>query len=226
MSETRGRWSRFYDKVFQGKTAVWTAIFTGVLAVFTILLFRVSNDSRTDNVGTQRAFISMVAVGGQPLSTPDGSKLIAIRMFPTWQNSGTTPAKEAISQVSWEVWPSDLPEGFTFPDQSKRERRKFVLGPKAGSSMFMDPMSIDQFKDVKDGKFRLFVWGWVKYNDIFAGTPTRLTEFCTEIVSISATKADMTDPANSFNWSGNNCRDFNCFDESCVDYKTRINAKE
>ncbi|WP_353071484.1 hypothetical protein [Tunturiibacter gelidiferens] len=218
MENKVGFWRGFYNVIFRGKAAMWNGIFALLLVVFTCLLYRVSDQTAAANVATQRAFISFSGVGGQNISDPTGKTLVGMSLSPVWQNSGTTPGRDAISQVNWQVWPTDIPEGFTFPDNSSVERRKFVIGPKTPLALQMGGIPIEQFDQVRQRKFRLFVFGWVRYRDIFPDTPVRLTEFCSEIVNIASTKADMTDPTNNFSWAAQGCREYNCYDEECPDY--------
>jgi hypothetical protein len=87
----------------------------------------------------------------------------------------------------------------------------------------MTPIQIssEDLEKVAEGKKHLFVWGWTTYRDIFTGTPKRLSEFCTEVVSITWTKPDHTDAASDINTVNPPCPTHNCYDEDCVDYSSR-----
>jgi len=71
----------------------------------------------------------------------------------------------------------------------------------------------------------LYVWGWLSYHDVFAGTPTRLSEFCDEITNIRSSKPDMTDPTSQITWNLSLCPVRNCSDEECSDYKEKTSGK-
>ena len=86
----------------------------------------------------------------------------------------------------------------------------------------MIPITV--FNEVAAHRQRLFVWGWTTYRDVFWRTPTRLSEFCTEISNVTG---GLSDPAtaNSINWQTNACRTHNCYDEDCVDYQGKTKGK-
>ena len=65
---------KFYDTVFRGKAAMWTACFTGVLGVFSYLLWQANDISNQTAIATQRAFITFnglylekIGTGGVPI---------------------------------------------------------------------------------------------------------------------------------------------------------------
>ena len=67
----------------------------------------------------------------------------------------------------------------------------------------------------------MFVWGWITYDDIFKNTPRHLSEFCDEITNIKGTPEDITDPAANITWELSLCREHNCSDERCADYREK-----
>jgi hypothetical protein len=42
-------------------------------------------------------------------------------------------------------------------------------------------VAIADVKKVVAKTYRLFVWGWIDYDDVFEGTPRRRTEFCFDV---------------------------------------------
>lgn len=214
--------NRIWENFFKNRASAWTAIFTGVLSVFTILLFYVAKNSYEASRMTQRTTASFVGIQpAQKVISPDGKKWMAEQMLIVWVNSGETPARTGLSHSSWESWPNELPQGFNFPDLGDEKPRNFVLSPKGiGSTGMVIP--IENFDFVRQGKSHLFLWGWVVYHDIFVGTPKRLTEYCVELTSMKAVKPDITDPTNDLTWQISTCKAHNCYDEDCADYNEGI----
>jgi hypothetical protein len=161
-------WKHF----FEGKSAAWTAIFTLALAVFSYWLYVVAYQTNETTRATQRAFVSFAGMRGGARIVHD-ERVVAVQMTIPWENSGTTPAKSGLSQFNWQSFPSDLPKNFHFPDLPGVDKRIFVIGPKHVASGSIT-VPVTELDDVRKGKFRLFVWGWIIYRDIFPNTPVRV----------------------------------------------------
>lgn len=212
---------KIWEKLFVGKSTAWTALFTCALVVVTILLFSIHRMTNQISMITQRAFINFLGIEGMKVVDDQSKKVIALQFLVAWGNSGTTPTKNAVGQCNIQLWPAELPKGFAFGDLAKLEKRPLVIGPKATVRAPL-LVSIDVLNHVRQKKSHLYVWGWITYHDIFSGTPTRLTEFCSEIINVTPTKPDMTDPSCEINWQIVSCPEHNCYDEDCPDYQTRI----
>ena len=206
-----------WDKYVLGKSAGWTAI---LIMVFTGILAWVAYKANENSVTTQRAFVNFNGITGMKVMRADSKGLAGINFFVNWTNSGTTPTKTATGQVNIQSWRSELPKGFNYADLATVEKRAFVIGPKATVSQLVG-VTIDDIKDVREGKSHLYLWGWLAYHDIFPGTPNRLTEFCVEITNLVSTKPDVTDPSAEFTYILVPCGKHNCYDEDCPDYKSR-----
>jgi hypothetical protein len=57
---------------------------------------------------------------------------------------------------------------------------------------------------------------------MFPGSPVHLTEFCTDITSVSFSKADHSDLTGDVNFGTPPCPTHNCYDDECDDYAVRI----
>ena len=189
--------------------------------VFTYFLWNVAKSTDETAQISQRAFLSFAGVqAGEKQIDPTGHKWVNQQVMVMWSNSGTTPAKEAIARVSWGPWNGEMPSGFGFPDNTDVPPRPGVVGPKATYGVPL-VLGIDSFREVRDGKSHLFLWGWTTYRDIFPKDPKRLTEFCVEITNVTSTKVDMSDPAGDISWQSIECREHNCYDDDCTDYDLR-----
>ncbi len=212
-------WNRF----FKDKSPAWTAIFTGILTVFTYMVYRVTD--RTDETAraTQRAFLNFAGIGrGVAVVSDDPKTKSHQEILLNWHNSGTTPARNAIANVSGQPWPSELPQGFAFQDLNPAARQPIAVGPKEISGVRVI-VPIEDLRSSWEGKSRLFFWGWVVYDDIFPDDPSRLTEFCAEMIQIGIPRdKDIADRTVPIVWNFTRCKEHNCYDQDCADYSARV----
>lgn len=201
----------------------WTCIFTGILAVFTVLLYKVNDRANQTSIATQRAFVS----SGGPAFAKDiqGGKLKGIKVYYVWSNSGTTPAKGAISEWNMSLGDTLPQKGLNFDDLPQNQRVPLVLGPKAVFQLTPVYLTVQDLEQISEGKEHVFFWGWATYRDIFSDTPTRLSEFCTDITSLTWTIPDHTSPKVDVNTISPPCPIHNCYDEDCTDYSSRAGQK-
>jgi hypothetical protein len=89
-----------WNNYVSGKSAGWTALFTGVLVVFTAILAWVAYKANENSVITQRAFVNFNTIAGTKAMTADGKSVQGINFLVSWTNSGTTPTKRATSVLS------------------------------------------------------------------------------------------------------------------------------
>lgn len=204
-------------------SGAWTAIFTGILVLFTALLWRVNDRATETSVAAQRAFISSTGPG--IIKDVQGPKWKGVKVYYLWGNSGTTPAKDAVSEWNMSLGSTIPTKGLNFDNLPQNERLSFVMGPKSNFQMVPVYLSTEELEMVADGKKRLFFWGWVTYRDIFSATPIHLSEFCTDITSAVWTTPNHTALTTDWNTVSPPCPVHNCYDEDCEDYTARIRAK-
>jgi hypothetical protein len=181
-------------------------------------------------VTTQRAFLNYsepqtrdnTTAGGQVLSSKDGS-VLGLRLNFQWINSGGTPALRVNQHVNYNVFESNLPENFDFPDTpTQRDPRFNIVGP-SGHLNYRIEIPIQYLQDAQARKNRLFVWAWVTYNDVLTNSPRRLTESCNEVVDIVGPLAV---PKSTIRFTLSQCRAvFNCYDHDCPDYQQRTKGQ-
>jgi hypothetical protein len=228
--------------------AVWTAIFTGVLTVFTYMLFRVSNTTSEIQRTSQRAFLTFAApqLGPRIVNdafTPNTAIWTAQEIELVWSNNGETPARDAVVRTNANAFYPDIPEEFDFPLGKKVH---VVVGPKSvyGTNLQVPRQVIS---DAVHNEKRIFIWGDVLYKDAFPKSPERLTEFCVELTHLTIGMMQQTakTPSNGnavtrsqpsgpsvididspsaalvgFQWR--QCPAHNCYDEDCKDYDARV----
>lgn len=157
-----------------------------------------ANEIARDGMEKQlRAYVhpEVVESGPQPDNTDQNfGWAFAIR----WKNSGITPAVSA-SIVNWaEVVDGALPDDFKF-DRTANEDVPIVFGPNMPVTSVSAWVSADDIKKVFAGEKALYLWGWVKYRDVFPASPERQTRFCYRLFpNGDPTKA--VGPDNVWNW--------------------------
>jgi hypothetical protein len=137
--------------------------------------------AREAMVAAERAYISVKTVSLIAVSNTAGN-IIELNAIITFENTGNTPTKNMIYHSSMKIFDADIPEGFDFPDLDRRQPRRSFIAPKTWVGAFNFAISRAELDAAQAGRRRIFVWGWADYNDTFAGTPRRRTEFCSEIV--------------------------------------------
>jgi hypothetical protein len=228
-------------KVFDGLLTLVSAVGLVFLGIQSCELQRqnqytqqlLQQNTRANEVatGAQRAYVNLQAFDQGTRLLGANKTVVSVRIPVPWENSGTTPAKNVTTRISWQPYPDAIREDFSFRDLpvsgKQTETRYFSLGPKARTTN-MATINIEYFRRAMQGE-HLYVWGWVTYNDIFPGTPLRLTQFCREVINIRITgdATDITQPAAALTFETTSCPGrFSCYDEDCPDYKARIKQAE
>jgi hypothetical protein len=217
------RW--ILEHIIKGKSDAWQAIGAVVVAFMTIMLYRVGNDTNELTRATQRALVSFAGTSpGPSLSSQDHKIRLAQEVVFNWSNSGTTQARNAITSISGQGWPTELPQGFDFPDLPGSQRQTIALGPKETTGV-RTQIAMDQISNSWEGKSHLYTWGWIVYDDVFGSRP-HLTEFCVEFLQITIpsgkTSTDFSDPNMAFSWNIQKCKQHNCYNDDCKDYSDRV----
>jgi hypothetical protein len=184
-----------------------------ILAVFTALLFfaaiwqgyqlkltvRHTSDSvelsRNSFIIENRAYITPIEFTFGKGADIHSGRVIKWLFHPQWRNTGQTPAIRVRHLTNAKVFlKSGMPDDFDFPD-NQRIGANMNFGKVIGPSFtFVGPhVEIDAvvLRDLmKSKQYRMFIWGWVEYRDVFPGTPIRRTEWCSELILL----ADPTNP--------------------------------
>jgi hypothetical protein len=168
--------------------------------------FTISKDALRD---VQRAFVFVKSVQITGDSLTDQLPNLPALVIPTYENTGDTPAKNFRLVANMCSRNTMLPDDFSFPD-FQAAPKPLVLGPRATTSTLL-PLDRAGLHEVYTGRKFLYVWGWVRYDDVF-GTPHRL-EFCEQFrgLHFQGPKADITKAEALFDL----CQRHNCEDEGC-----------
>lgn len=145
-----------YQWLFQGKSNVWMAIFTGVLTVYTILLYMVANSTHEFDKRNKRPFvfheIHAVAKGVDRAT----GKVTDFQMGISWRNTGDTPVKTAMTNSSYQLVVKDLADDFSFPDITNTPPQRVVIPPR-GRSEHVLMLRMDDMRAVYENKGKIIV---------------------------------------------------------------------
>ena len=144
--------------------------------------------ARASLLQTERAYISLSKLETVWILDPVTKRQRDLAIIPIWHNSGSTPPKNTSSKVNWwktlhvnvdKLWFDD---SWHNEDEYDRGRYYPLPVPPKGyliGNTFTIP-ALNYFGAAERAE-RLFIWGWVEYDDIFSDTPRHRTEFCLEL---------------------------------------------
>jgi len=164
--------------------------FTGFLVVATVMLWlsthklwkagerqiavakRAADVAEQSLVSTQRAFVFVRGFNGIALT--DNQIVCLWKIWPIWENSGTTPSRHLFNHVSWRKFVGEMPADFNFPDVQQprtiQEQTRLFLGPKATINGETVAIPTADLLESAAGTARVYVWGWAEYDDVFSDT--------------------------------------------------------
>jgi hypothetical protein len=157
-----------------------TAVATMVMAIFTIVLARVTGRqtrlTREALITTERAFVFLEDFETEHTYNVGLSQFERFVIMLRWKNNGTTPTKNMRIAVNWTHWMGDLSAGFDY--RYGDERPRMFLSPQATewSAAIEIPPHVANAASKGDG--HIFIWGRVDYEDIFPSTQPHFTQWC------------------------------------------------
>ena len=170
---------------------------------------------------SQRAYLSFVGLG-QPIPNTSAGGKVTQRLVPMmWENSGTTPMVEGTAYFGHMKSLGGIPAGFDYPGDHP-EGVNFTVSPKGNKSLDV-VINTDELNEIQNKTNRYFLYGTLVYRDVFQDSPIRVTEFCTEITFVMFTNGfqnpDFGDPKMGIGLKTGDCKEHNCYDNYCPDYK-------
>ena len=168
--------------------------------------------ARQANERSLRAYIALDKIDIEPQVVEGETRFYSIIV--NWKNYGSTPALAVKSHVSLLHWHgSKLPPWFPFFDIPS------LWGPSDQPANFFSPgqtieerivngFSSTHTYQIKRGWRRVFVWGWVEYQDIFG--KSHRTSYCRRIRIVNG-----YEKPESYQYKAMFADYFNCVDEEC-----------
>lgn len=199
-----------------------TAVATVFIAVFTIILSRVSIEQgrfaeRALKINRQpfvfiedfRPFFETDPAAKQPKDNSAPRQVSGWAFRPILRNGGETQTRNLVIHVDYEFRESPLPMGHKFSDNHP-VTLPLPLGPKSvGTGGTPRTFKIAEMELIKKQQRFLYMWGWVRYGDAFDPSRHRITRWCNQVIVLG-------DPAFSnctFQWlihAEGNCSDDEC----------------
>lgn len=213
------------------------ARYTGVLAALAALQFlalagqvvffrralresrRAGDAAREVTIAHERAFVFALALNGLCELNPDTNRY-DWRFRPTWKNSGATPTRNLAMHTECVVRSSPLPAGFNF-NYPTMQTGNALLPPNAevpGELAPAPPIAAVSAQDLVDAQHRkkfIYVWGWARYSDVFAGTSQHITRFCWLVTPVGNPLAFVPGNPGALSFSTSHHVEGNCADDEC-----------
>jgi hypothetical protein len=180
---------------------------------------RISAESLTS---VQRAFVfpntGLQAIPFVPAVTPDG-KIVGGTVWLQWKNTGTTPARRSTLNVNLKVMET-LPDNFDFPDATP-SGGTFTIPPQTVAVGGEVKISATDFQRLQAEPTKpLYVWGWIKYRDVFPDSRPHLSEFCMFSRDVTVDLRDAKKASVAMKFVA--CQVHNCSDDDCTDYEAKM----
>ncbi len=175
-------------------------------------------------IADKRAFVFATGVGGFFESENGG---YGWRLRPQWKNTGDTPTRKLRLLTNGALRNAPL------PPIGNREDGPFpagvgLLGPDSTSMgglyppMGSPPLSAADILDIQSGRKFLYLWGWVRYFDVFdtAEKDEHITRFCWQMVPGGDPVAfnPLANPPDGIKWDHISHATGNCADDECKDH--------
>ncbi len=174
--------------------------------------------SRESLQSVQRAFVAVSPVPEIQTANTGSDQLM---LFNFWmENAGATPTKKLTAHVNWIKSNKGLPlpTDFDFRDvniDGSQDSTVSVIGPKNRFPLSVGPIPRDFMERLYRREVRLFVYGWVRYNDVFEKTPRHVVKFSYELVAVPGKVRLQTGQEGLGLQTLVNGPRFNCYDEEC-----------
>lgn len=177
-----------FIKILDASSVALTAIATVLLAYITYGLVAGAREQTKTTQVQLRAFVFASGLNEFPETGPNHGE-VYWRLRPVWTNSGATPTRGMKLFTDCEIRLSPLPSGFNF-DRPAHPAGSGLLGPNYSNMGGAAPIpqqpaiSPNDLVDVQRGVKFIYVWGWVRYRDVFPGTEEHITRFCWSVSTI------------------------------------------
>src|SRR3984893_5166369 len=185
-------------------------VFTFVIALATVGIYcvavnqwRVTSRQTTDSEQVQRASVYADGVAAVVVNTdPTTGALADFNMFVLWKNSGTTPTAKAFAWINHVNPEAEIPKDFAYPNYDESGTvvahacKATTFHPTGGGNAILSipfKVSMDTMLQVHNHQQHFYIYGWAKYEDVFAARsdPARISRFCYEMADANiATKSD------------------------------------
>ena len=176
--ECSGGYINAYGTAISALGTLVIAAFTGTLWVATS---RQAQLTRESLIADQKAFV--FASGIHPYWEQDPkTKKYHWRFRVGIKNSGSTPTRNLRIYCDCEVRNSLLPVGHVFPERPDRELSGFIppggdISTQVAPLAPLPAIAPQDILDVRALAKHIYIWGYIRYFDVFPGTDEHVTKF-------------------------------------------------
>lgn len=195
--------------------ALAAAVGAVMAAGFAAVRARETVDTMQDTAKRQlRAYVNFDGMQWSSESDHDG---LWWRMRARWINTGSTPTRDLTVNGDVCTGVEQISEDFDFTIPEARKIPAMIRPHSGRIEGRPFRISAEELALVQRGIRHLFVWGVVKYGDVFEGTPSHVTRFCCYAASITGDPMKPFDEkANPVNIVFLHWYKHNCVDEDCA----------
>lgn len=167
----------------------WTllalVIYALIAAYQAFLVYEANQFSSSSLISIQRAFVIISSFRFTPVKIVGATEYSRLDMAGIIRNSGHTVALNGHYYINMAIstggqMPEDFPSQHEGPDADEKTASFYA----PDSSVYTDPLSISDWntvREIQSGKKLLYLYGWVKYGDIFS-SETHTSLFCYRII--------------------------------------------
>jgi Flp pilus assembly protein TadG len=163
-------------------------------------------------VAANRAYVMFRGLNLAGAVAGDNPTASKFRINPVWENIGNTPTKDMTLYTN-PAKPVSIILDMTMPKTP--DISQGMLAPHTNGMGGSSYVTGQDLLNIRDGKLRLYIWGWTRYHDVFPGTPERQTRFC---LIVNSVEGDPNVPGES-TLGGVPCgpfaNNYECTDDSC-----------
>ena len=170
----------FIDANSGGITALATLVIAAFTATLWVATSRQAKLTREAFVADKRAFVFATGFN-QTYEQDKATGLYNWRLRPVLRNSGGTPTKDMEMYVACEIRNSQLPTGYAFTPQAQNVAKGMmppVFELQGGLAPPGSAITPQDIIDSQTGRKFIYLWGWIRYRDIFPETEQHITRYC------------------------------------------------
>ncbi|MGC1860089.1 MAG: hypothetical protein WA733_02925 [Methylocystis sp.] len=130
-------------------------------------------------ISTNRAFVHVKDFIPHPIV--ENGIIVGFAVIVTWENTGSTPARNARASVNYILFDAEMPDNFDYPDASK-SGPPFFIAPRGIISSGVLKIRLESILSVPRAGRHLYIYGWIEYDDAFKDTPDAAQSFAMKLL--------------------------------------------
>ena len=163
------------------------------------------------SISANRAFVFVRNFEAKAIKEANGNQLSGWTLFPCFENSGATLARNVEYRINFSIFEMPLDLGFEFPDYGDVNDLE-CLSISSKQVIYGKPIELDAsaLKKLADKTRFAYIWCWLDYDDIFTDTPRHRSELCCQVTAVGDLQSERCELRYQ------RYGQFNGFDDECV----------